>query len=387
MGQRDILTAEDVKTLLLGQVHRVVERYAPPAQGSYSDRGQYFTLNPGRADRKVGSFVVNVSGPRAGTWHDFATKEGGDLLDLIALNLGCNLKDAFREARSFLGLQSDSPADTARRKAAAEEGRARMAAAKAEEDAAREKRRRQAQALWLSGRASLRGTPVEAYLRDARGIDLAAIGRQPGCLRFHPACWYRDVSPETFNPETGEVIPEVVTTGQLPALLSLVTGRDGQAMACHRTWLDCVGGHWQKARLSKPKKVFGEYRGGASIRIWRGLGPTGKRQRPLQDAEPGSTVYVTEGVEDALSVVMALPQARVLAAISLSNMGAIWLPETIAEVVLVADRDEGAGQKAALQAAIHAHQKAGRRVRLWLNQDGGKDVNDALRAAVGERRP
>ena len=131
MGQRDILTAEDVKTLLLGQVHRVVERYAPPAQGSYSDRGQYFALNQGRADRKVGSFVVNVSGPRAGTWHDFATKEGGDLLDLIALNLGCNLKDAFREARSFLGLQSDSPADTARRKAAAEEGRARMAMAKA----------------------------------------------------------------------------------------------------------------------------------------------------------------------------------------------------------------------------------------------------------------
>lgn len=40
--------------------------YAPPRGEWNEDRGLYFTLNPGRADRSVGSFIVALGGEKAG---------------------------------------------------------------------------------------------------------------------------------------------------------------------------------------------------------------------------------------------------------------------------------------------------------------------------------
>ena len=82
-----------------------------------------------------------------------------------------------------------------------------------------------------------------------------------------------------------------------------------------------------------------------------------------------------------MSCVQVLPEARVLAAISLSNFG-IVLPPAITEVTLIADQDEGVEQQEALKRAIEAHAAAGRRVRVWKNSEGGKDLNDALRARI-----
>lgn len=132
--------------------------------------------------------------------------------------------------------------------------------------------------------------------------------------------------------------------------------------------------------MPKPKKVIGDY-AGAAIHLWSGIGPRGGRGRRLAEAEPGSHVFISEGIEDALSCVMALPEARVLAAISLSNF-AIVLPPAIAEVTLIADQDEGDDAQKTLQRAIEAHAAAGRRVRVWKNSEGGKDLNDALRARI-----
>lgn len=371
---RQTLSVEDVKDLLHAQRHAVAYRYAPPAPGSYEFGGGYWTLNPGRADNSVGSFVVWLEGQKAGRWNDYATKGNGDLLDLIALSLHCSLKEAFREARLFLGLTADRPEDVARRKAAAERARAERAEAERKARAARAERHKRAFALWLSGQERIAGTPVEFYLRDSRGIDLAQLGRQPGALRYHPECFYKHV-----DPETGEVIE-----GKWPAMLALASDAAGKPVACHRTWL-ALGpeGRWGKAPLPEPKKVLGDYKGG-SIHLWRGMGPRGGAGKRLAEADPGSRVYLTEGVEDALSVVMALPEARVLAAISLSNFGNVVLPANVAEVVLVADRDEGEQARMALDRAVAAHVEAGRVVRLWQNSHGGKDVNDALKAAREE---
>lgn len=361
--------------MLWDRRHQVAQTYAPPAPGSYMDKGAYFTLNPGRADRHVGSFVVWLEGPKAGRWCDFAMSgpEGhGDLLDLIRLNLGCDLKSAWREARAFLGLSSDAPEDVARRKEAAERAKRLAEEARAKDAEAREKRRKMALALWLDGRERIAGTPVEQYLRDVRAIDLAALGRQPRALRFHPACWYKHI-----DPETGEIIE-----GRWPAMLAIASDAQGRPVACHRTYLAFRDGRWGKAPVPAAKKVIGDY-AGAAIHLWSGLGPRGGKGRRLAEAEPGSHVYLTEGIEDALSCVMALPEARVLAAISLSNFGAVVLPPAIAEVTLVADQDEGDQQRQALERAVAAHAKAGRRVRVWRNAEGGKDLNDALKARIG----
>ena len=376
MAEAQLLPIEGIKDLLLAQVGQVAYRYAPPGGKSYEDKGRYFTLNPGRPDKSVGSFYIHLDGSKAGRWTDHATGDHGDILDLIALSLGCNLTDAIREARSFLGLQALNPADLARRKAAAERAKAHRLEAARQERRARENRARSAHRLWLSAEAQIRGTPVEFYLRDRRGIDLARLGRQPGAIRFARACFYRHI-----DAETGEI-----TEGAFPAMVALVNDRMGKAVACHRTYL-AIGadGRWDKAPLPAAKKVLGDY-AGAWINIWTGTGPRGGKAGSLSTCPPGTHVYVTEGIEDALSGVMLLPEARWIAGISLSNLGGLALPGRVASVTIAADLDPGPAQQAALQRAIAQLRGPGRRVRLWQNGEGGKDLNDALRARSEQGR-
>ena len=112
MSPRPTYSLDEIKGMLIDQLDSVLAQYAPPASGSHTTFGKYYTLNPGRADRSVGSFCVTVSGPDAGRWNDYAVgsvpgQGYGDVLDLIALSLGCDMQGALREARGFLGLQSD----------------------------------------------------------------------------------------------------------------------------------------------------------------------------------------------------------------------------------------------------------------------------------------
>ncbi|MGS4947410.1 DUF7146 domain-containing protein [Meridianimarinicoccus sp. RP-17] len=372
MSERQTYSLDQIKDLLLAQVEHVVDRFAPPAEGSFTDhQGRYFTLNPGRADRSVGSFYVHIRGARAGQWRDHATGQFGDVLDLIQLSLGCDTREALREARNILGLSTISPEDRVRHERAAAEARKRRqeAQAKAREDQQRKAQR--AHALWLSAQASLRGTPVERYLADTRGIDLAELGRQPRALRYHRSCRYYHM-----DPDTGEVIE-----GSWPAMLAIVCGANGRAIACHRTWLALrPDGRWDKAPVPKARKVLGNYAGGA-VMLWRGIGPRGGKPAPLSQCPPDTHVYITEGIEDALSAVMLMPHARVIAAISLSNFGGVPLPPNVARVTLVADQDQGDQAQAELARAVDQHAAAGREVRVWKNTMGGKDLNDALRAA------
>ncbi|MEO1796599.1 MAG: toprim domain-containing protein [Pseudomonadota bacterium] len=361
--------------MLIDQIDSVVHQYAPPAEGSYQAFGKYFTLNPGRADRSVGSFYIQMTGPNSGRWKDHAVPEVagegyGDIIDLIQLSLGCDAKGAFREARAFLGLSTLSPADEARRKRAAEESTKRRRAAEADDAEKIKRRANQAHAIWLSGQERLRGTPVEYYLRDNRAVDFAELGRTPGVLRYVPDCHYEDM-----DPETGEWLEL-----KLPAMVALITNHRGQVVGCHRTYLGLHNGRWGKAAVPQPKKVLGRY-GGGYIPIWKGAGPRGGKAVALHHAGPHQEVYIAEGIEDALSAVMLHPTARVLAAISLSNLGSVNLPDVVDRVTLIADLDENAQAQAALQQAIKRHQAAGRRVRVFQNVWGGKDLNDAFRAA------
>jgi hypothetical protein len=374
---RPTYSVAEISQMLADRAQDVAETYAPRASGAYVDGSQYWTLNPGRADNSVGSFVIEISGPRAGKWRDFAMSgQGahGDLLDLIRLSLNCTMVEALREARQYLGLMSDSPEDIRRRKDAAELAKRRREEARAEQAEAALRKSRNAKGLWLAAQQGLRGTPVDHYLREARRINLEGLGRQPGALRYAPALRYQHI-----DPSTGEIFE-----GSYPALVALVTDLRGNDLAVHRTWLayDGARGRWDKAPVPKAKKVYGDYRGGA-IHLSRGAdtGPRGGRGPALRDCAPGTHVFIAEGIEDALSVLMVLPDVRVLAAISLSNLASVELPANVSRVTLVADQDEGAQAQRALQVAIDSHARAGREVRLWKNRHGGKDLNDALRAA------
>lgn len=392
--QRHTHSIEAIKQMLIDRIEDVVHQFAPPAPGSYRKGELYFTLNPGRADRSVGSFVVHMSGPRVGQWHDYAMsgrEAHGDLIDLMGLSIG--LTDAaarIREARRWLGLESDTPEARRERERAAERARQRRAEEERIKRERAEANKRRARGLWLSGQEGIAGTPVEAYLRG-RGIDLRALGRQPGALRFHPEVTYLEER-QAFDPQTGELAvddrgrPLLETVRhKLPAMLSAIVDGKGEIVACHRTYLaQQPDGGWGKAPVPDAKKVMGDYRGGC-VRLSTGLVAGARRGRALNQCPPGSRVYVAEGIETGLSAVVLRPEARVVAAVSLQGMARVDLPANVAEVVLIADHDTHPQAQAAFQAAVEAHAKAGRQVRVWRSPEAGEDLNDALRRAMQER--
>jgi hypothetical protein len=64
---------------------------------------EYVALNPTRADKKLGSFRINLS---SGRWADFATGDaGGDPVSLYAYLHGIRQIDAAKALASRLGVQ------------------------------------------------------------------------------------------------------------------------------------------------------------------------------------------------------------------------------------------------------------------------------------------
>lgn len=304
--------------------------------------------------------VRRHGGPGPGVWKDFASDNlKGDALDLVAhCRFGGDKAAALAWARSWLGMDGMDPA------------RIRAVAVKAQkkrnEDEARqreraEKKRGVAHALWLNAQAGLAGTPVDDYLRG-RNIILGDLARAPGALRFAPAMDY----PPSFN--GGREV-------KFPAMVGLIQSHAGKPLAIHRTYLQCPQpGVAIKARVEKPKLVMGSYAGGF-IALSRGAS-----DRPIARAPEGDKVIICEGIEDGLSIMLAKPEYRVLAAISVGNFSKLQLPPAISTVIFAADNDDPdspAGR--ALQAGIDAMYDQGRDVRI-THSPVGKDFNDALRA-------
>ncbi len=296
------------------------------------------------------SLAVHLFGSRAGVWSDFASGEAGDALDLVAaVRSGRNMRDAMAWARAWLGRpEQAAPARVV------PSGRAPTGP---DDDQA--ERRRKALALFLAAPEGIACTPVALYLAG-RGIDLAELGRAPRALRFHTDAW------------CGEV------RQGLPAMLAAITNGAGEHVATHRTWLaQDAAGQWRKAALQEPKKTLGSYAGGF-IPLQRGA--SGK---PMRTAPEGEAVAIAEGIETALSVALACPELRVIAAVSLGNMARIVLPAAVRTVIVCADNDGAENDSAAraLAGAVAAFGKGGRRVRL-ARPPVGKDFNDTLQAGM-----
>lgn len=365
----------DIVSALNADPEAVVQRYCS-VDGAWRDLdGRYWCLNPMRPDRRVGSFCINLRpGAHQGKWVDYATGEHGDMLDLIERVDGCSRFDALQTAKQLLGLVEMTPA---RRRELERQRLRREAERQAELARAAEVRKRRegwAQRLWLSAEP-IAGSPAAVYLAG-RGIHLERFPRMPNALRFHPACLHRHV-----DRDTGEVIDQ-----RLPAMLAAIAGRDGRIIGCHRTYLAPRGpGRVVKAGpqegVPNAKMVLGSKDYGA-IRLWSGLGPRGGPGAPLAQAPAGSRVYIAEGIEDGLSIVAIEPDWRVLVSVTLENMVKIALPESVSEVVLVADNDAAPEAQAQLDKAIQAHADAGRTVRLWQAPPPHKDLNDWLQAAT-----
>jgi hypothetical protein len=311
-------------------------------------KAAYWTVG-GVENAPGGSMWVHLRGAKQGHWQDAATGEFGDALDLLAAcRYAGDKKAAYAAGLAWLGW-GGAAAEPARRPPPA----ARHAAANDDDTA---KKRAYALRLYLGARPTLALTPVASYLAD-RGIDLAALGRQPRALRYHPDLRHR---------ESGK---------NFPAMVAAISGPDGSHMATHRTYLERTGGGWVKLRGVNAKLSIGEFAQG-SIRIWRGVS-----RRALRDAPANEPVVIGEGIETCLSIALACPELRVLCAVSLGNMGSVWLPDQVRMVVLAADNDTHPAARLALQRAIERHIDAGREVRVARAQDSN-DFNDMLRGVA-----
>ncbi|WP_282130126.1 DUF7146 domain-containing protein [Roseobacter litoralis] len=290
-------------------------------QGRYWIVGDVKNM-PGR------SLYVRLTGPisgpgAAGKWTDSATGQHGDLLDLIALNMGiATLRGTLDEARSFLSLPQTSRPDIV--KFPVKQGSA---------EAARR--------LWAIGRP-ISGTLAERYLAGRGLVGLTDLDS----LRFHPNCFYwRDGQSTNESPLTW------------PALLAKVTDLDGRLTGLHRTWLDPATA--DKAPMIPPRKAMGDLLGNG-VRI----------------GQAENMQAAGEGLETMLSLHLAVPDIAIVAALSANHLAALQFPSSLRRLYIAVDADP-AGLSAADSLADRAN-KAGIDV-IRLSPRLG-DFNDDLRA-------
>lgn len=328
------------------------------------------TLAIGSIDGEPGqSLRIEIMGARQGKWHDYAGTDHGDMLDLIRLTQHLpDMGAAVGWAKDYLGIDDGfrtnrpGPSDADKRRAAAE-AQARAERRQLQLEKERAAKMKGAKSLFLKGRA-IEDTPAAAYLQGrlldpGNGTD----ARWPGSLRYFS---------ETWNSEFGV---------KMPAMLSCIVGPDGTHMGTHRTYLQRVQGErggavrWTKIDSPNAKMVLGCQLGGF-IPINKGASNKSLRKMP-----EGETIYLTEGLEDAIVVRMKMPHVRIIASINVGNIGAIVLPEQTGKLVIVADRDEEPKAIDALERSIARQQGRGVDVQLVMPPVGIKDVNDWLMKA------
>ncbi len=99
MGQRIDFAA--VNRAALAALPALLRRWLP--DGRQVGR-EYLARNPLRADRRSGSFKINV---RTGRWADFATGDaGGDVVSLCAYLAGIGQAEAARSLADMLRVRS-----------------------------------------------------------------------------------------------------------------------------------------------------------------------------------------------------------------------------------------------------------------------------------------
>ena len=307
----------------LANLPSLLARWLPDGR---RDGREYIARNPCRADRKFGSFSVNL---HSGKWADFAVDaRGGDPVSLLAYLEGCLQSEAARRLAEDLAL-GDVRCDIRRpqrRRPASEP----PLAPKGDDD------RRNldlARRLW---REAIRAadSPVETYLR---GRNLTLPAGAP--VKFHPSC--------PRGPE------------RLPAMLALMTtAGSNEPVGVHRTFIQPNGS--------------GKADGNAKMMLGRAVGAV-VRLSPDDDVTLG--LGIAEGIETSLAI-LGIGWAPVWACLSTGTMRTFPALPGIEALSIFADHD-GAGQKAA-RVCANRWAAAGREARIVMPQKPCADWNNVM---------
>jgi hypothetical protein len=92
-----------VNTAALSALPTLCSRWLP---GGKRLGREYVVTNPTRADRRAGSFKINL---HTGRWADFATGDkGGDVVSLAAYLFGVRQSEAARRLADALGISKEA---------------------------------------------------------------------------------------------------------------------------------------------------------------------------------------------------------------------------------------------------------------------------------------
>ncbi len=336
----------DVVERLAANAETVCRNYLPNGrrQGRYWHVGDVHSA-PGR------SLYVRlrpIGQGAAGKWTDAATREHGDLLDIIRTSRGLkSFPDAIDEARRFLGMP---PAENTR----GMRGRRRTASRSSASGCCGQHQRlsddcdhvgiannpggivsldldmvNAARRLFMASRP-VNGTLAEIYLRRRGITDLIGLD----ALRFHPACLYRE-DEDKDREGAGHNQPGTSSDISGPALIAAVSDADGWVTGVQRTWLDAealmsdapLGPLLGKAALSSPRRALGALRG------------SGVRFGPSSNATEPGVLLVGEGVETMLSLRMVLPGIPMIAALSAAHLAAVLFSTGLKRLYIAQDND------------------------------------------------
>jgi hypothetical protein len=211
----------------------------------------------------------------------------------------------------------------------------------------------------ISVQRALAGSEADAplrrrFYRDHRSITLPL----PAVLRSHPSLYHKES--DTFG----------------PAIIAPVCDLVGGVRGLYRLWLDPETG--AKAKLDPVRKMLGQVGGHAVHLIGR--------------PDEGETLYVAEGIENALAYVEISdlggldltdqPGTLVWSALSAPGIAKLIVPERVCEVIVLLDKDEAALSAVnTLSQRLRAqHHRAHVSVRTPLSDPPGnpKDFNDML---------
>ena len=193
--------------------------------------------------------------------------------------------------------------------------------------------------IFLSSKPMKKNDPVGLYLRS-RGIKLI-----PEKLRYMPKCYDTESKKEH------------------PAMLAVVSSKDGKAITMHRTYLKKNG---EKAEMEKCKKLLPglEKLTGGAIRLWE-----------METDKLG----IAEGIETALSCYeyFGVPT---WSTINSTLMEKFEVPKNIKQLVIFADNDSNyTGQKAAYTLANRLMINRNIKVSVKVPEIVGEDFADEYR--------
>ncbi len=284
------------------------------------------------------SLAVCVQGPKVGVWRDFASDEGGDLLDLVAAVKRLSTKEAMAWAREFLNLPRDQVVN----------GRQQVNRAAAKPD-----RREEAKAI------AARMKPIEctaaARYMESRSIDLRNLGPDAGVTT-----WTHHGNPEA-------------------ALTVAARGTNGEVVAVQRVFL--VGDRKATMNERRPKQTDGP--AGLSVG-WH---------VPSVAVQADRVLFV-EGPEDAATAAQ-VTGLEAHATLGIRNFASaiIGMGDDTRQFVLVADPKGHEDAENALTAQLRKLREAGidvlfcRHDRHDLNALLLADGADAVRSLIDSAGP